>query len=177
MAHFNFDITFPLGPKGILNVVAPSLGSNQAQMRKKRSTVSMSGGATPHEKRQSQQKQQVANIRMSPVNTILDCDHGNNQPLPQMAVGASAEHVESKDEGDRMNGEAEEISAEVMDFPQLNSDDILHGYIADNQYNTQNMEEDGKYSEQLDWEYVDIADDQDDIAYPHYNRNGPVLRP
>jgi hypothetical protein len=35
-----------------------------------------------------------------------------------------------------------------MDFPQLTSDDILHGYIADDQYNTQNMEEDGEYSEQ-----------------------------
>jgi hypothetical protein len=177
MSRFNFDSVYPLGPKGVVNVVAPSVGTNQAQMRKKWSTVSISGGATPQEKRQSRQRQQVANIRMNPVCAILDSNLGNNQPLRQTAFGTAVEHVESEDEEDGMNGESKEISDEVMEFPQLTDDDILHGYTADEQYNTENMEEDGEYSEPLDWEYVDVPNDQEDVAYPHYNGNGPALRP
>jgi hypothetical protein len=40
-----------------------------------------------------------------------------------------------------------------------------------------NMEEDGVYLDDLEWEYVDIGEEEEDVQYPIYNGDGPCLRP
>lgn len=177
MSRFNFDSMYPTGTKGVVNVAVPSVGNTKAQSRKKRSTASISGGATIQEKRQSQRNQQLANIRMSPIGATIESNLGNNQPLCEAGFQIDNAHFESEDDEDGINGELEEISADVLEFQQLTEEDILHGYTADEQYNTATMEEDGEYSEQLDWEYVDVPNNQIDEEYPNYNGNGPALRP
>ena len=55
------------------------------------------------------------------------------------------------------------------------SDDFLHGCIPDNQYNTEDMEDDGEHVEGLEWEYADVGNEQEDINYPHYNWDRPYV--
>ena len=45
----------------------------------------------------------------------------------------------------------------MIETQHLTTDDILHGYTADGQYNQEDMEEDGEYSKQLDWEYSEFG--------------------
>ena len=83
---------------------------------------------------------------MSPVNTTQDCC--NNQPVACIVAGASEEN---EDEADGVNGVSEEILADMIETQHLTTDDILHGDTADGQYNLEDTEENGEYSEQLDW--------------------------
>ena len=54
-------------------------------------------------------------------------------------------------------------------------DDILHGYLPDENYSPTEMEEDGNYPKELhlNWTYQDIPANTPDIPYPYYN--GPGL--
>ena len=83
---------------------------------------------------------------------------------------------ESSDEEDGINGDSEDILGDIIDTVELTQEDILYGYTPDDQYNVTEMEEEGEYYENIEWEYSDIGNEQEDINYPRYNGPGPALR-
>jgi hypothetical protein len=78
------------------------------------------------------------------------------------------------DEEDGVNGESEEIVAEEVQPEELTEESLLFGYVHDNNYNPQDMEEDGSYDEDLEWEYDEVP--TEDLTPAVYNGEGPALR-
>ncbi len=79
------------------------------------------------------------------------------------------------DEEDGINGESEEIVAEDLRQEELTEENLLHGYIHDSNYEPQNMEEDGAFVEELEWEYEEVP--TNNLEYATYNGEGPALHP
>jgi len=113
--------------------------------------------------------QQLANLRMSPVDTDLTWGHNNQLNFANSCVMYESD---SDDEEDGTNGESEEISAEEVHLQVLTDDDILNGYVPDDRYNITDMEEDEEYSEDLEWEYADIGEEEEDVQYLIYDDDG-----
>ena len=76
---------------------------------------------------------------------------------------------------DGINGESEEIQADELCQEELTEENLLHGYVHDSNYDPQNMEEDGEFVEELEWEYHEVP--MENLAYAAYNGIGPSLHP
>ena len=97
----------------------------------------------------------------------------SNQPIRRGGVstrstsrnnnGSTNDVETNSDEEDGINGESEEIVAEDLRQEELTEDNLLHGYIHDSNYEPQNMEEDGAFVEELEWEYEEVPTNNLDV--------------
>jgi hypothetical protein len=178
LARFEFSYVHPDGRGGIVNVGV--IRRNRRQRKKQRPS-----GDRASDTRNAdviRRNQQLANLRTSAVDSSNI--HGN-QPIRPGGVSTRStcrnnsvptEDVETdSDEEDGVNGESEEIIAEDLRQEELTEENLLHGYVHDTNYNPQNMEEDGEFVEDLEWEYHDVP--TENLAYASYNGEGPSLRP
>ena len=115
---------------------------------------------------------------MSSVDITMTQPITNNQPIAGDTDAVPDPSEDSDDEQeDGQNGDSEEIVADEVCVKELTTEDILHGYVQDSVYNPAYMEDDGEYTEELEWQYNDIGNEQEDIPYPHYEGDVPALRP
>jgi hypothetical protein len=124
LAGYNFDSSYLNGAKGVVNV-----GFKNTQIRKKQSSGGAKKGSTDDtgtnqlDKRQ-QCMRQLANLRVSLVDTDLT-QVSNNQL--NFANACVVYESDSDNEEGRKNGESEEISSEEVHLQVLMNDDILNG--------------------------------------------------
>jgi hypothetical protein len=179
LPHSLHDSLFPKRPGGVDNVVVSK--QNWKSSKKKATDTNSSPGAGQNNVAADKLVrcyQQIANLCMSSVDDAMTQPITNNQPIAGDADAVPDPSEDSDDEQeDGHNGDSEEIVADEVCVEELTTEDILHGYVQDSVYNPAYMEDDGEYTEELEWQYGDIGNEQEDIPYPHYEGDVPALRP
>ena len=173
-ARLTYDEHYP-------NSYAPSHGILSTVSRKRTrknttststSTTSLDGGSI------SQSNRSMTNLRMSPVfaSTSPICANNINctTDLCSQSLRSSTSDSEPEDE---MRGfqNSDDIIDSAMNM-DLNENDLLYGYLPDDNYNPANMEEDGTYPEELHFTYEDIPPEGIQDHLYHYQGRGPCLR-
>jgi hypothetical protein len=98
--------------------------------------------------------------------TLQSKVQGNNEQCEHMALDDDRDEEQGQDD----KGE----DAKEIQFSELTLEDMLYGYLPDKSCNPMEMEEDGHYSEEFQFNrtYEDVPPNTVNVTYPHYNGPG-----
>ena len=174
-ARLTYDEHYP-------NSDAPSQGILSTVRRKRtRNTMTSTSTSTTSLDRASisQSNRSMTNLRMSPVfasTSPIRVNNNINRITDEFSQSRGSSTSDSEPE-DELRGfqNSDDIIDSAMNM-DLNENDLLYGYLPDESYNPSSMEEDGAYSEELQFTYEDIPPEGIQDHLYHYQGRGPCLR-